>query len=93
VDLSIPKLMALKFTSELTWSPCSPMSRSALCGRTLVQYKGLEYSVVQLVDGSGWRWEVIFADGKHRYGVTPVSRPVAIKQAKHEIERALKDRK
>jgi hypothetical protein len=69
------------------------MSRSALCGRTLVQYKGLEYSVVQLVDGSGWRWEVIFADGKHRYGVTPVSRPVAIKQAKHEIERALKDRK
>jgi hypothetical protein len=69
------------------------MSRSALCGRTLVQYKGLEYSVVQLVDDSGWRWEVIFADGKHRYGVTPVSRAVAIKQAKHEIERALKNRK
>jgi hypothetical protein len=44
-----------------------------------VQYKGLEYSVVQLADGSGWRWEVTFADGKHRYGVTPVSRAVAIK--------------
>jgi hypothetical protein len=55
--------------------------------------KGLEYSVVQLADGSGWRWEVTFADGKHRYGVTPVSRAVAIKQAKHEIERALMGRK
>jgi hypothetical protein len=58
-----------------------------------VQYKGLEYFVVQLADGSGWRWEVTFADGKHRYGVTPVSRAVAIKQAKHEIDRTLKSGK
>jgi hypothetical protein len=28
------------------------MSRSALGGRTLVQHKGLEYSVIQLADGT-----------------------------------------
>jgi hypothetical protein len=56
-----------------------------------VEYKGVEYTVVQLTEG-GWRWEVGFADGKKKAGVTPVSRAVAIKQAEHEIDRALKDR-
>jgi hypothetical protein len=58
-----------------------------------MQYEGVEYSVVQLTEGGGWRWEVRFADGKNRSGVTPVSRAVAIKQAEHEIDRVLKDRK
>jgi hypothetical protein len=58
-----------------------------------MQYKGLEYSVVQLTEGLGWRWEVKFADGKSKSAVTPVSRAVAIKQAEQEIDRILKDRK
>jgi hypothetical protein len=55
-----------------------------------MEYKGMEYSVVQLTDGTGWRWEVRFADGKTKAGVTPVSRAVAIKQAELEIDRILK---
>jgi hypothetical protein len=58
-----------------------------------MEYKGVEYSVVQLTDGSGWRWEVRFDDGKNRSGVTPVSRALAIKLAENEIDRVLKDRK
>jgi hypothetical protein len=56
-----------------------------------MEYKGVEYSVVQLLEGSGWRYEIRFADGKRKSGVTPVSRAVAIKQAKREIDRGLKD--
>jgi len=47
-----------------------------------MEHKGVEYSVVQLLEGIGWRWEVRFGDGKKKVGVTPVSRAVAIKQAK-----------
>jgi len=50
-----------------------------------MEYKGVEYSVVQLLEG-GWRWEVRFGDGKKKAGVTPVSRAVAIKQAKSLID-------
>jgi hypothetical protein len=57
-----------------------------------MEYKGVEYSVVQLTEDRVWRWEVSFGDGKYKSGVTPVSRAVAIKQAKYEIDRALKDR-
>jgi hypothetical protein len=58
-----------------------------------MEYRGLEYSVVQLTDGSGWRWEVRFEDGKNKSGLTPVSRALAIKLAENEIDRILKDRK
>ena len=58
-----------------------------------MEYKGVQYSVVQLTDGSGWRWEVRFGDGKNKTGVTPISRAAAIKLAEYEIDRALKDRK
>jgi hypothetical protein len=57
-----------------------------------MEYKGVEYTVVQLTEGVGWRWEVRFDDGKNKSGVTPVSRAVAIKQAEYEIDRALKNR-
>jgi hypothetical protein len=56
-----------------------------------VEHKGVEYSVVQLTEGLGWRWEVRFGDGKSKTGVTPVSRAVAIKQAEYEINRTLRD--
>ena len=58
-----------------------------------MEYKGVEYSVVQLTEGAGWRWEVRFADGKSKSGVTEISRAAAIKNAEYEIDRALKDRK
>jgi hypothetical protein len=58
-----------------------------------MEYKGVEYSVVQLTEGRDWRWDVRLADGKSKSGVTPVSRAVAIKQAEHEIDRILKDTK
>jgi hypothetical protein len=58
-----------------------------------MEYKGVEYSVVQLVEGTSWRWEVKFDDGKDKSGVTPISRAAAIKLAQFEIDRALKDRK
>jgi hypothetical protein len=57
-----------------------------------MEYKGVEYTVVQLTEGVGWRWEVRFDDGKNKSGVTPVSRAVAIKQAEYEIDRVLKNR-
>jgi len=69
------------------------MSAPLACGANFMEYRGVEYSVVQLTDGSGWRWEVRFGDGKHKSGVTRVSRALAIKLAETEIDRVLKDRK
>jgi hypothetical protein len=56
-----------------------------------MEYKGVEYSVVQLTDAVGWRWEVRFGDGTRKSGVTQVSRTVAVKEVENEIDRALKD--
>jgi hypothetical protein len=58
-----------------------------------MEHKGAEYSVVQLPDGTGWRWEISFADGQRKTGVNRVSRAMAIKEAKYEIDRTLKNRK
>ena len=57
-----------------------------------MEYKGVEYSVVQLTEGAGWRWEIRFDDGKNKSGVTQVSRAVAIKQVEYEIDRIIKGR-
>jgi hypothetical protein len=57
-----------------------------------MEHKGVEYTVVQLTDGS-WRWEVKFANGKNKSGVTRVSRALAIKFAKNEIGRVVTDKK
>jgi hypothetical protein len=58
-----------------------------------MDYKGVEYSVVQLTGDAGWRWEIRLGDGKNKSGTTPVSRAFAIKLAEHEIDLILKDRK
>jgi hypothetical protein len=58
-----------------------------------MEYKEAEYSVVQLTDGTGWRWEVRFADGRRKAGVNLVSQTTAIKEVKYEIDRTLKDGK
>ena len=57
-----------------------------------MEYKGMEYTVVQMVDGSGWRWDVVFGAGKTKSGETPVSRAAAIKVAQYEIDLAVKNR-
>jgi len=57
-----------------------------------MEHKGVEYTVVQMVDGTGWRWEVRFGGGKNKSGVTPLSRAVAIKMAEQEIDRLVKDK-
>jgi hypothetical protein len=54
-----------------------------------MEYRGVEYSVVQLPEGNRWRWKVRVGDGKMKTGVTPVSRAVAIKQDETEIDRFL----
>jgi len=56
-----------------------------------MEYKGVEYSVVQLTDGSGWRWQFRFDDGRTKTGMTAVSRAVAIRLAESEIDRVLKE--
>jgi hypothetical protein len=82
-----------KYTSELTAQTFSPMPGSSLFRRDdPMEHKGVEYSVVRLTDGS-WRWEVKFGDGKNKSGVTRVSRALAIKFAKIEIDRVIKDKK
>jgi hypothetical protein len=53
-------------------------------------HRGVEYSVVQLTDGSGWRWEFRFGDGRSKTGISPVSRAAAIKLVEYEIDRMLK---
>jgi hypothetical protein len=57
----------------------------------MMEYKGVEYSVVQLTDGSGWRWQFRFGDGRTKTGMTAVSRAVATRLAESEIDRMLKE--
>jgi len=57
-----------------------------------MEYKGVEYSVVQLTDDAGWRWEIKFKDGTRKTGVTPIDRAAAIKLAEYEIDRVLKEK-
>jgi hypothetical protein len=57
----------------------------------IMKYKGVEYTVAQMVDGTGWRWEVTFGAGKNKSGVTP-SRAAAIKAAEYQIDRVVRDK-
>jgi hypothetical protein len=38
-----------------------------------MKYRGVEYSVVKLVERGGWRWEVNFGEGKTKSGVTALA--------------------
>jgi hypothetical protein len=57
-----------------------------------MEHKGVEYTVVQMAGGAGWRWEVRFDGGKTKSGVTPLSRAAAIMMAEYEIDRVVKDK-
>ena len=52
-----------------------------------MEHKGVEYTVVQLAGGAGWKWEVRFGDGKNKSGITPESRAFAIKLAELLLSR------
>jgi len=54
-----------------------------------MEYRGVEYSVVQLPEGNRWRWEVRFGDGKTKTGVNTGKSCGAIKQAKSAIDHFL----
>jgi hypothetical protein len=58
-----------------------------------MEYKGVTFSVVQLLDDTGWRWEIDFGGGKSKAGVTRASRAAAIKLAEQDIDRFLRDEK
>jgi hypothetical protein len=83
---------SVKYTSEHTWPSVRLTSRSAHSGTNFMEYKGVEYTVVQMAGDAGWKWEVRFGDGKNKSGVAP-ERALAIKLAEFEIDRVVKDRK
>jgi hypothetical protein len=51
-----------------------------------MQYQGIEYTVVQRLEG-GFRWSFEI-DGRTRGGTSIGPRPVAIRRAEYEIDRA-----
>ena len=82
----------VKYTSAHTESSFW-LSSARERGTNFMEHKGVEYSVVQLTDDAGWRWEIRFDDGKTKSGVSRVSREVALKIARYEIDLALKDKR
>jgi hypothetical protein len=49
-----------------------PLTQPALPALSLARGCDVEYVVLQMVDGTGWRWEVRFGVGKNKSGVTPL---------------------
>jgi hypothetical protein len=80
-------LVIISRASEAPWAFASVVMRT-----NPMDHRGVEYSVVQLTDGGGWRWELKFGDGKTRTGLSPVSRAAAVRTAEYEIDRMLKGR-
>jgi hypothetical protein len=80
------KLSAMQKTGS------SGLRKTLFCGGNPMEYRGVEYSVIQLTQDRVWRWEVKLGGGKNKSGLTSMSRAAAIKLAEYEIDRALKDR-
>ena len=57
-----------------------------------MQYRGLEYSVVQGIKRGSWKWSVRLRDGGVKKG-SEGSRPAALKEAERAIDVALAPRK
>jgi hypothetical protein len=58
------KYPIVKYTSGHTTPSFWRMSAPLVGGRILMEYQEVEYSVVQLTEGSGWRWELNLAKAK-----------------------------
>jgi hypothetical protein len=54
-----------------------------------MEYKGVEYEVLQTSNPTGWKWIVRLETGRHKSGIS-FSRPMAVTSAKHAIEKILK---
>ena len=54
-----------------------------------MKYRGVEYSVVQMINDSGWQWKVTLSDGRTKVGISRASRAAAIKSAQQQIDKAL----
>jgi hypothetical protein len=54
-----------------------------------MEYKGIEYSVVQTANPSGWKWTVVLGEKKTRTGDS-WSRAAAILDAEDTINKAIK---
>jgi len=57
----------------------------------LMEHKGLQYSVIQTSNPTGWKWTVRLDDGRTRSGSAP-TRAIAIRFAEIRIEKAVKKR-
>jgi len=55
-----------------------------------MEYKGFEYSVVQTVNPTGWKWTVRLDETRAKIG-SAFSRPSAINFAEHTIDKAAKN--
>jgi hypothetical protein len=55
-----------------------------------MEYKGIEYQIVQTANPRGFRWVIHLNETKTRTGVSP-SRSGAIFEAKWAIDKALKN--
>jgi hypothetical protein len=54
-----------------------------------MDYKGIEYEVLQTANPTGWKWIVHLDAGRRKSGIS-FSKPMAITSAKHAIKKALK---
>ena len=57
--------------------------------RTL-DYKGIEYSVLQTANPTGWKWTVFLDENRTRTGIAH-SRAHAVLEAERAIDKAIKD--
>jgi hypothetical protein len=64
-----------------------PLS-SLTCGSVIMEYRGIQYHVVQMIDGDGYKWTVQL-NGGTKIGLAP-TRLMAVHFAEAAIERALK---
>jgi hypothetical protein len=55
-----------------------------------VDYRGIEYQVVQTANPYGWKWTV-FLDAKRSRSGESWSRAAAVRDAEAEIDKALKN--
>jgi len=55
-----------------------------------VDYKGIEYSIVQTANPTGWKWVVLLDATRTRTGIAH-SRAHAVLDAERAIDKAMKD--
>ena len=58
----------------------------------MMEYRGIEYSVVQGIDRHLWKWSVAF-DANHSATGKAATKAEAVSKAEHAIDRALAPKK